>query len=87
MIINTIAPFLFLYGKIKNDDVYKDNAIAFLEELAPEKNTIIEGWQDLGLKPSSAAETQSLLQLKNKYCNAQKCTQCAIGIAIMKDAK
>ena len=87
LIINTIAPFLFLYGKIKNDDVYKDNAIAFLEKLAPEKNTIIEGWQDLGLKPSSAAETQSLLQLKNKYCNAQKCTQCAIGIAIMKDAK
>ena len=87
LIINTIAPFLFLYGKIKNDEVYKDNAIAFLEELAPEKNTIIEGWQDLGLKPSSAAETQSLLQLKNKYCNAQKCTQCAIGIAIMKDAK
>ena len=87
LIINTIAPFLFLYGKIKNDEMYKDNAIAFLEELAPEKNTIIEGWQDLGLKPSSAAETQSLLQLKNKYCNAQKCTQCAIGIAIMKDAK
>lgn len=87
LIINTIAPFLFLYGKIKNDEVYKDSAIAFLEELAPEKNTIIEGWQDLGLKPSSAAETQSLLQLKNKYCNAQKCTQCAIGIAIMKDAK
>ena len=86
LIINTIAPFLFLYGKIKNDEVYKDNAIAFLEELAPEKNTIIEGWQDLGLKPSSAAETQSLLQLKNKYCNAQKCTQCAIGIAIMKNS-
>ena len=85
LIINTIAPFLFLYGKIKNDEMYKDNAIAFLEELAPEKNTIIEGWQDLGLKPSSAAETQSLLQLKNKYCNAQKCTQCAIGIAIMKN--
>jgi Protein of unknown function (DUF2851) len=84
LIINTIAPFLFLYGKIKNDDLYKDNAIAFLEELSPEKNTIIEGWQDLGLTPNSAAETQALIQLKNKYCNAQKCTQCAIGIAIMK---
>ena len=84
LIINTIAPFLFLYGKIKNEDAYKDNAINFLEELAPEKNTIIEGWQDLGLTPNSAAETQALIQLKNKYCNAQKCTQCAIGIAIMK---
>jgi hypothetical protein len=84
LIINTIVPFLFLYGKLKNDNLYKDNAIAFLEELSPEKNTIIEGWQDLGLTPSSAAETQALIQLKNKYCNAQKCTQCAIGIAIMK---
>jgi Protein of unknown function (DUF2851) len=84
LIINTIAPFLFLYGKIKNEETYKDRAIELLEQIPLEKNTIIEGWQKLGLTPDSAAQTQSLIQLKNKYCNEQRCMNCAIGIAIMK---
>ncbi len=84
LIINTIAPFLFLYGKIKNEETYKDRAIELLEQIPFEKNTIIEGWQKLGVTPDSAAQTQSLIQLKNKYCNEQRCMNCAIGIAIMK---
>jgi hypothetical protein len=84
LIINTIAPFLFLYGKTRDEEEFKDKAVSILEQIAPEKNTIIEGWQDLGVEINSAAQTQSLIQLKNKYCNAQKCMQCAVGIAIMK---
>ncbi|MFN7115349.1 MAG: DUF2851 family protein [Saprospiraceae bacterium] len=84
IIINTIAPFLFLYGKWKSDDRYQDRAFALLEQVPPESNHIIENWQVLGVKPSSAYQTQALLQLKKHYCNAKKCLHCAIGSAILQ---
>ncbi len=83
-LINTIAPFLFLYGKIKKEEEFKDRAVELLEQLSPERNNIIEGWQKLGFDATSAGQTQGLIQLKNKYCSHQKCLDCAIGISIMK---
>lgn len=84
IIINTIAPFLFLYGKWKSDERYKDRAFALLEQVPPEENHIIENWQQLGVKPESAYQTQALLQLKKRYCDAKKCLNCAIGNAILQ---
>ena len=84
-IINTIAPFLFLYGKMKDEPQYKEKALRLLEELPPEKNKVITAWGRLGLKPGSAYETQALLQLKNEYCQKQRCLTCAIGNRILND--
>ena len=84
LIINTIAPFLFIYGVLRADDTYKNRALNFLEALHPEKNTIVSGWQKLGVAPESAARTQALIELKNEYCTAKRCTECAIGGAILK---
>jgi Protein of unknown function (DUF2851) len=64
IIINTIAPFLFYYGKLKKEETIKDRAFAFLEQLKPESNNITEGWQRLGLEPKSAYNSQALIQLK-----------------------
>ncbi len=79
LLINTIIPFIFVYGKIKKLPVYKDRAISFSENLKPEKNSIINKWQELGLKPLNAFETQALIQLKNNYCSEKKCLDCSIG--------
>ena len=84
-IINTIVPFLFLYGKDKADESYKDRAFALLESLPPEKNSIIKGWKNLGMKPDSAYRTQALLELKNEYCNAKRCLECAVGNKILRE--
>jgi Protein of unknown function (DUF2851) len=84
LIINTIVPFLFLYGKKRGNDDLKDRAIAFLESTPPEKNSIIEAWETLGTSPKSAADTQGLLQLKNTYCDKKRCLECAVGHAILK---
>ncbi len=84
LIINTIVPFLFLYGTHKSIDTYRDKALRFLEALAPEKNSIIEQWKVLGLEPDSAYQTQALLQLKNEYCSKKRCLACAIGNSILK---
>ncbi|MEM6316162.1 MAG: DUF2851 family protein [Bacteroidota bacterium] len=84
LIINTIIPFLFLYGTRQSISAYRDKALGLLEEIAPEKNSIIDGWKILGLAPESAYETQALLQLKNEYCNVKRCLSCAVGSSILR---
>ena len=84
LIINVIAPFLFLYGQLRGDERFKDRALQLLEELPAEKNRLIKGWQKLGMEPQSAFTTQALLQLKNNYCDQRRCLDCAIGCAILK---
>ena len=84
-IINTIAPFLFLYGKMKDEPLYKEKAILLLEELPAEKNKVISNWSVLGIQPKSAYQTQALLQLKNEYCQKQRCLNCAIGNRILTE--
>ena len=83
-IINTIAPFLFVYGRQKAETAFQDKALALLESLKPEKNSIIDGWKNLGVKPESAAQTQALLQLKNEYCNQKRCLECSVGATILR---
>jgi len=87
LVINTIAPLLFLYGKERDEVQFKDRALRFLEELTPEKNTTIDHWKELGFYPKSAYQTQALLQLKKHYCKEKKCLQCAIGHTILSTAR
>jgi hypothetical protein len=84
IIMNTIIPFLFVYGKAKGDESYIERALRFMEEMEGEKNTIINTWKSLDIPVKSAAETQALLQLKNKYCDHKKCLACSIGNYLLK---
>ena len=84
IIINTIAPVLFSYGLHHNEEAYKEKAIQWLEETAPEKNTVTKGFEKLDYRNRSAFDSQALLQLKNEYCNKKFCLQCAIANSILK---
>ena len=82
IIVNTIIPVRFAY--LKSQDVENfEPLLLFLKELKPEKNKILSGFSTLGVKAKSALESQSLLQLKNNYCDKNKCLQCAIGNNIL----
>ncbi len=84
LLINTIVPVLFFFGKQRGETRYQDKALDLLETVAPESNNIISNWRKLGMAPVSAYETQALLQLKQHYCDARRCLDCAIGAAILK---
>lgn len=84
LIINTIAPFLFHYGKSKKQEEFQRRALQLLEELPPEANALLDGWAELGVRPRNAYQTQALIQLKTKYCDDRRCLECAIGNVILK---
>ena len=84
IIINSIVPFMFVYADYKGIEEYKDKAVCILEQLSSEKNNIIEKFAELGIKSKNAANSQSLLELKNEYCSFKKCLNCGIGISLLK---
>ena len=50
-----------------------------LEQLKSEKNSTISKWNSIGIKSTTAFDSQALLELKNEYCSHKKCLQCAVG--------
>ena len=75
-----------MYGKQKDDQKYIDRALAFLEQIEGENNSIINKWETLKLPVKTAYSTQALLQLKNEYCNHKKCLSCTIGTYLIKNS-
>lgn len=84
IVINTIIPVLFAYAKSQGKEI-SENLIELIIKISPEKNAIIDKFSSFGIKSTNAFETQSLLQLKNEYCNKSKCLECAIGMELLKN--
>lgn len=84
LLLNTLALFLFSYGKHNQIQHYINRSMALLEILPGEKNKIVTDFTNLGVKIKTAFESQALLELKNSYCNYKKCLQCGVGNKILK---
>lgn len=84
LVINIIAPFIFLYGKKRGADIYQERALRLMEAVPAERNHILGEWKALGVNAKQASQSQALLQLKNSYCNEKRCLDCAIGCSILK---
>ncbi len=84
LIINTIVPLKFAYAKSLGQD-NSEQLIELLIQVSPEQNAIIDKFISLKMKIENAFDTQSLLQLKNEYCNKVRCLHCNIGIELLKE--
>jgi hypothetical protein len=84
LIINSIVPFRFAFAKNQGKES-SELILELMQSISAEKNTIIDKFAFFGVKSKNAFDTQSLLQLKNEYCNKGKCLQCAVGIQLLKD--
>ena len=83
LLINTIIPLKFCYAKFQNKDI-DTSILQIVQNIDSETNSILEKFNSLKLVSKSALQSQSLLQLKNDYCDKNKCLQCAIGSSILK---
>jgi len=84
IIINTIIPIQFAYSNIRGESIAEE-LIAFMNEVTPEKNAIIDKFQSFGVSAKNAFETQTLLELKNEYCNQKACLKCVLGMELLKN--
>ena len=79
LLINTVAPILFIYGKSIDNEALCERALKFLEMLKPEQNSITRLFAKLKMPLNSAADSQAMIQLKREYCELRKCLFCKIG--------
>ncbi|SHH59673.1 DUF2851 family protein [Flavobacterium johnsoniae] len=84
IIINTIIPIQFAYSNTIGESVTED-LIDFMVEVDSEKNAVIDKFNSFGIKSANAFESQSLLELKNEYCNNKACLKCTVGIELLKN--
>src|SRR5690606_19163820 len=82
LLINTIIPLKFSYATSQGKHI-DDSLITLIESIASEENRIVEKFNTLKRVSTSALQSQGLLQLKNEYCNKNKCLQCAVGSSLL----
>lgn len=85
LIINSILPFIFVYGSSIGNDSLCNKSLAMFEKLPGEKNALIDKWRAAGLNTDNAYNTQALMGLKTSYCDKKKCLNCRIGNIMIKD--
>ena len=84
LLINTVLPYKYAYALRRNDTAQAEQALALMEHIAPENNTIIRQWRILGQQVTSAADTQALLHLYQNYCQHHECINCEVGYKIFE---
>lgn len=82
LIINTVIPLKFCYATQQGKDV-SEELLKLASEISSEENTIVNKFNSLKKCSKNAYQSQALLQLKNEYCDKNKCLQCAIGNSII----
>lgn len=84
LLINTVVPMLFAYGRHKRNEQLCDRAFSFLEQLRAENNHIVRMWKECGLPVDNAGDSQALIQLKNEYCDRRDCLRCRFGYEYLR---
>ncbi len=84
LLINTVIPIVFAYGKYTSDAPAVNRALDLMEEIKAEDNNIVRMWRECGLDVNNASDTQALIQLKKEYCDRKDCLRCRIGYHYLK---
>jgi hypothetical protein len=85
--INAFLPFLFAQGTIVNHSHLREKALEELRHVKPEYNSIIKQWKAHHVPVDNAFDSQALIEMKNEFCDHNKCLQCAIGVQLLKPKK
>jgi hypothetical protein len=86
-LINAVVPLMFIYGRFHDNHDVCEKALAFLEEIDAETNSVTRDWESAGIKVESAFYTQALLQLTDEYCKKRRCLECRIGCKLISLGK
>jgi len=82
LLINAVIPLQFYYTKTIDKNI-ENKLLDLISSIKPEKNTIISQFEKEGIVVNSAMHSQSIIQLKNEYCNTNQCLKCAVGFELL----
>jgi hypothetical protein len=83
LIINTIAPYLFFYGKQCGRDELMEASLECFETVPFELNHKTRCFTNSGLKFRTAGESQALINLYDNYCKTRSCLKCSIASTLL----
>lgn len=83
ILINAILPLKYTYHKHQNEEI-ADEILDFYKTVSAEKNTIVEGWKELGVIMKTAMESQAYIYHFKKICESKNCLNCSIGFQLLK---
>jgi len=86
VLINTVVPLLYAWGVQHDDDRLTRRAVAILEDLKSEENSIVATFRRAGIRCDDALTSQALIQLRREYCDKRKCVYCRFGHRILTAA-
>ncbi|WP_411893760.1 DUF2851 family protein [Winogradskyella sp. A2] len=82
LIINTIIPLKFAYAN-SNGKFIEEELLELIKSIKLERNSIVDKFFTLKKFDKDACNSQALLQLKQEYCDKNKCLECAIGNSLI----
>ena len=82
LLINTIILVKFAYAKQSGKDI-NEEIQNLIQTIKSEKNSIVSKFQSLKPVAKTALDSQALIQLKNTYCDKNKCLDCAVGSSLL----
>lgn len=74
--INLVVQLQFAYSFLIGKSHLRDRAFALLEKIPAENNRYIRSWQQLGVEPVNAFESQAIIQIVTEYCQKGRCNEC-----------
>lgn len=83
--INLVVQMQFAYSSYTSNERLYARALALLESLPAEKNSIIAQWNSYGALARTAFDSQALLQLSFEYCRNHRCAECPVGSRILEE--
>ncbi len=84
LVINTVIPILFAYGKHRGNSLLCQKGLELLELIPAENNRFTRIWANIGLPVKTASDSQALIQLQTHYCNKKDCLRCRFGYFYLK---
>ncbi|MEO0573415.1 MAG: DUF2851 family protein [Bacteroidota bacterium] len=82
ILINAVIPLRFSFSRYLGRNQI-NQLMDLMNQLKAERNTIITGFQTLGISSMSAFESQAKIQLYKKYCRKNRCLQCHVGANLL----
>lgn len=87
LLINSIIPLVWLYGKMQKREALCDRALDLADALPAENNRLTRQWANAGFEAVSSLESQGLIELSESYCKNRKCLNCHIGTKLISLGK